>query len=134
MSLRNVAGTWVVRGLLLIGCVVWTTPTTRADQKDELKARFAERAAAIRKYKDAGKIGEDTAGLIEGVSAVDPAVQKLIDAENADRQALYALIAKDQGTDAATVANRAARRNYEKAKTGDYLKTAAGEWKRKRKQ
>ena len=61
----------------------------------------------------------------------DASLKDLINAENADRQELFALIAKDQGTDAATVAVRAARRNYEKANPGDFLKTAAGEWKRK---
>lgn len=130
MSMRSFPGSLVVRSLLLVGCIVWIAPAARGDQRDDLKARFAERLPAIRQYKDAGKIGENTSGLIEAVSGADAAAQ-LIEAENADRQALYALIAKDQGTDAATVANRAARRNYEKANTGDYLKTAAGEWKRK---
>lgn len=131
MSPQNFHGSLVVRSLLLIGCILWTAPSARADQKDELKAHFAERLPAIRQYKDAGKIGETTAGLLEAVTSVDATIQNLINAENADRQALYALIAKDQGTDAATVANRAARRNYEKANAGDYLKTATGEWKRK---
>ncbi len=131
MSSESGSKSLLIRNLLLVACAVCFAPSAQADQKEDLKARFAERAGAIRSAKDAGKIGETTTGLIDAVTAPDAANQQLIAAENADRQALYALIAKDQGTDAATVANRAARRNYEKANVGDYLKTAGGEWKRK---
>ncbi len=122
-------------GALVLGCLLAFSPSVaRADRKDELRARFAQRLPQLRALKSAGKVGETTKGLVEAVNpadASDPAIKSLVDDENADRQALFAIIAKEQGTDIATVAERAARRNYERAQPGDYLKTASGEWKRK---
>ena len=69
-------------------------------------------------------------GLIDAVKDADATARKLIDEENRDRKALYALIAKDEGIDADVVARRAAKRNFDKAKKGEFLKDN-GTWRQK---
>jgi uncharacterized protein YdbL (DUF1318 family) len=101
----------------------------------ELRERFKERYPELLKAKSAGKIGENTQGFVEIVNSSDAAdekLAKLTDAENADRRALYALIAEEEGTTADVVAKRNALRNYEKARTGDYLKKPDGTWGQKK--
>jgi len=61
----------------------------------------------------------------------DSKLSSLIDDENTDRRELYQIIAAEENTSPEKVADRMARRNYEKARPGEYLKTADGRWKRK---
>jgi uncharacterized protein YdbL (DUF1318 family) len=71
--------------------------------------------------------------LVEAVDgkSLDDHASKLVDEENADRKELYDLIAKKEGTTAQLVAERNAKRNFEKAKHGDWLKGADGKWTKK---
>ena len=98
--------------------------------KEALQKRFKERYPEIRKLKDAGVIGETDEGYLDYVKDRDPDAAKLVEEENADRKALFALIAKDENTSVETVAKHAAQRNFDKAKKGDFLKTD-GKWKKK---
>jgi uncharacterized protein YdbL (DUF1318 family) len=92
-----------------------------AANKAELQARFERRYPQILQYKMAGKIGETQQGVLEAVDPKymdDSKMAQLVSEENADRQELYRLIAKDEGTTPDIVAQRTAKRNYEKAKPG----------------
>ena len=106
----------------------------RADRGDELRQRFKNRYPQVKAAKQAGKIGETSAGLLEGVpgKSLDDATRKLADEENADRQELYKLIADREKTTAQKVAERNAARNFEKAGAGEYLKGADGKWTQKK--
>jgi uncharacterized protein YdbL (DUF1318 family) len=64
------------------------------------------------------------------VKSAQGATAKLIESENADRRALYDLIAKEEGVSFEIVARRAAQRNFQKAKRGEYLKDN-GTWRQK---
>jgi len=102
--------------------------------KKELKERFKGRFLAIEKQKEAGRIGENREGYLEAVKdeyLQDKAVKELIKAENADRKALYELMAEETGADAKTVARHNAMRIYKNAEPGEYLKKADGSWYRK---
>jgi hypothetical protein len=109
-------------------------PTDKnAAEKDRLRARSEQRYPDIQRYKSAGKVGETSSGYLEAVKKDyldDSALKKLIDEENKDRKALYALIADEDGTDAALVAKRAAKRNIERAHKGEYVKQD-GQWAKK---
>ena len=102
-------------------------------EKDRLRARSEERYPEIRRLKSDGKIGESSTGYLEAVKKDylgDDSLKQLIDDENKDRKALYAIIADEDGTDAGLVAKRAAKRNIERAKSGEYVKQD-GTWKKK---
>jgi len=55
-----------------------------------------------------------------------------VEDENADRKALYELIAKKEETTPEKVAERNAARNFEKAKPGEWLKGKDGKWEQKK--
>jgi uncharacterized protein YdbL (DUF1318 family) len=118
----------------LLSTLVLSTPNARADRGGDLRQRFKNRFPQVKAAKQAGKIGETAAGVLEAVpgKALDDATRKLVDEENADRQELYKLIADREKTTAAKVAERNAARNFEKAVAGEYLKGANGKWTQKK--
>jgi len=121
--------------LMLLGSSATPTMAAAAPDKAELKARFEKRYPQILEYKRAGKVGETMKGMIEAVESKyardDDKLASLIEDENSDRRALYKLIAADEGVSPEKVAERMAERNYERARPGEYLKSADGKWKRK---
>ncbi len=94
------------------------------------KERMIQRAPQIRALKISGGIGEKADGLlgiVKGVSAKD-----VVDAENADRKAAYAEIARGSGASTASVASRRALQIVEQAAPGDWLQGADGKWYQKK--
>jgi uncharacterized protein len=117
----------------LIAFALFPMVAQAATHEDELKARVAERLPKLMELKKAGTVGETFEGYIDVVDekADDKDVKKLIDGENKDRKEIYQLIADREKTTVEKVAERAAKRWFEKAKAGEYLKGADGKWKKK---
>ncbi len=95
------------------------------------KERMIERAPQIRTLKSAGVVGEKADGLL-GFVKKNSTDQALVNAENKDRKAVYAEIAKGQSVSASVVAGRRAAQLLEQAVSGDWLQNANGEWKQKK--
>jgi len=98
---------------------------------DDLKAAMKARDAQLRPLWDDGSIGESHTGLLVAKGNLTPAQSKLMDAENADRKALYDAEAKDKKTTADEVAlgYYVARLGY--AKNGAWYEkrnTTSGVW------
>jgi uncharacterized protein YdbL (DUF1318 family) len=105
-----------------------------------LKDSIRNRSAAIKPYMDKGNIGINKDGLLavrseDGLNLKDRADSKqLIDAENRDREALYAEIAKANG-----IANESipkikaifAKSWMDQARPGWWIQDASGTWKQK---
>ena len=108
--------------------------SVRADREAELQERFKRRFKELREARAAGTIGETFGGFVEAVEGKKPddKVKKLMDEENADRRELYKLIGEKEKTTEQKVAERAGVRNFEKARSGEYLKDKDGKWKRKK--
>lgn len=109
--------------------------------RQALKDRFEARFASLRQARQRGVVGETWQGyvaLVETSSPADPALRRLVDAEIADRQALYALLAKDiaaglEGPERdrmtpRVVAERNAWRNFERADETEPLRVADQTW------
>lgn len=111
---------------------------TAFDTRAELKARFEQRYPQLNKLKAAGSVGETAAGYVDPIDDVllDEAGANLVKAENADRRKLYDLIADEVTPSgkipAAVVAQRNAKRNFEKAGADEYLRLDAGYWIQKK--
>jgi uncharacterized protein YdbL (DUF1318 family) len=102
-----------------------------ARNAQELRARFEQRFPKIKSMKRDGKIGETTSGQLEAVKGnLNDDERRLMDEDNADRTELYALIAKQEGVSPQVVAERNAKRNFERADNGEYLKDEKG-WHQK---
>jgi uncharacterized protein YdbL (DUF1318 family) len=112
-----------------------SNPAIRA-LKDSIKLR----AGSIKPYMDRGNIGISQDGLLalrtaDGLNLKERAeAQQLVDAENRDREALYAEIAKANGIPKESVPRIKAifaKSWIEQAQSGWWIQDASGNWRRK---
>ena len=103
-----------------------------ADELNDLKKRFQERAPALGKLKAAGKLGETDKGYVEPVKGAElsAADKKLMQAENRDRRAGYDIIAKKRKISSAKVGQLSGVKKIQSAKVGEWVKQG-GSWKKK---
>ena len=109
-------------------------PASAATREDELKESFKQRYPKLAELKKAGTLGETFHGYVEVVNAksADEDANELVEGENQDRKELYKLIAEKEGVTQEKVAERNAKRVFEKAKPGEYLKGEDGKWTQKK--
>ena len=119
--------------VLLAGALLLPFGRAWAAREDELQKSFKERDPKIAAQKKAGAIGETSEGYVALVDekSKDKDAKELVERENDDRKELYKLIADKEGVTAEKVAERAAKRNFERARSGEYLKGADGKWSKK---
>lgn len=134
----------------LLAAAVFTTPVhaqavadpgiTNPAIRKLIESRSA-RVEELNRYKASGVLGESNAALVEirdldvvGDLKERAAVQRLVKAENADREKLFREIAAAQGVDLGQLPRIQA--TYAEtiramAAPGDWVQSADGEWKRK---
>jgi uncharacterized protein YdbL (DUF1318 family) len=105
-----------------------------------LRESIKRRSDSIKPYMDGGNVGINRDGLLtvrstEGLSLKERAeVQQLVDAENRDRESLYAEIAKANDIARESVPKIKAifaRSWIEQARSGWWIQDAQGNWKKK---
>ncbi len=107
-------------------------PALQANNAETIKQNMIKRLPRIQELKKDGLIGENQQGYLEAVQSSLPAADKeVIEAENADRKAVYEAIARQQGTTAELVGKLRAKKIFEQAKSGEFLKQEDGTWKKK---
>ena len=107
-----------------------------ADDAATIKKNMADRKPKIEVLKKAGSVGENKAGYLEAMKKDkdDKEVKlsdddtKLIEAENKDRKAVYAAIAKKEGSTVDKVGEIRAKQIRSKAKEGEYIQGEDGKW------
>lgn len=107
-----------------------------ADDAATIKKHMVERKPKIDAMKKAGTVGEANTGYLEAMKkdkdgkdvklAEDDT--KLIDAENADRKAVYAVIAKKEGSTVEKVGELRAKQIRAKAPEGEFIQGEDGKW------
>lgn len=105
------------------------------DSKEEIRARMKERYPQLKELKEKGKVGETHLGWVEVVDAKykeDDAIKKIISGENADREMLYKMIAKNTDATPEEVGKQNAFRIFKKAKEGEYFKGEDDKWRQKK--
>jgi hypothetical protein len=112
--------------LALLPCCVFA-----ADDMQSLRDRFRARHAQLEKLKADGIIGETYKGYVDLVSDDRDNAADLVKAENADRDTLYKALADKEKTTPELVAQRNAKRNFERAEAGEYLQESDGKWRKK---
>lgn len=120
--------------ILMFAAMLALSPAAAsADELTDLQARFKQRYPELMKLRDAGTVGETWNGWCEVVKppATDE-VAKFIAEENADRTALYAIVAKKQNTTPDMVAERNGTRNFKAAAPTHWLKIKEGKWVQKK--
>ncbi|HEX2930483.1 MAG TPA: YdbL family protein [Candidatus Binatia bacterium] len=105
-----------------------------------LKDSIKQRAGSIKPYMDRGNVGIGQDGLLalrtaDGLNLKERAeAQQLVDAENRDREALYAEIAKANGIPRENVPRIKAifaKSWIEQAQSGWWIQDGSGNWRRK---
>jgi uncharacterized protein len=117
----------VLAGLAVIFLL---SATSFAATLEELQERFKQRYPRLVELKEAGTIGETWQGYVEFVDKTDPGAQDIVQQENSDRRELYRILAEREKTTPDVVAQRNAQRNFQQARSGEYLKHRDG-WKQK---
>ncbi|MBM9532179.1 YdbL family protein [Desulfoprunum benzoelyticum] len=97
---------------------------------DGIKDRMLARLPVINELKAQGLIGENNQGYLEFRGGKKPNAD-VINAENADRQAVYKAIAARQKTTPAFVGQTRAAQIAEKESPGTWIQGADGTWKKK---
>ncbi|MGE9267020.1 MAG: YdbL family protein [Verrucomicrobiales bacterium] len=118
-----------VLAMILVGGFL--APPARAADEGALKARMSQRLSQIVALKQGGKLGEDARGFLSARSALSAKEKALMDAENADRRAVYALIAAKTNTSAAKVGAARAASIRGSAPAGTWVQLPNGKWQRK---
>lgn len=87
-------------------------------------------ALSLEEAKSKGLVGEDVTGYLGAVQQT-PEVMQLIKDINSKRRAKYEQIAQQNGTPVAAVEALAAKKAIEKTPSGEFIKSASGQWVKK---
>ena len=107
------------------GALLW------ADSQDALMERFRERAPVIDELRASGLVGENNRGLLTPRGNLSQQQGRIVEAENRDRQAFYALIAERRNLPPEQVGRVRARSIAERSSPGVWLQSPEGEWYQK---
>ena len=106
-----------------------------ADSAATIKKNMADRKPKIEVLKKAGSVGENKTGYLEVMKDKDDKEvklsdddTKLIEAENKDRKAVYAAIAKKEGSTVDKVGELRAKQIRSKAAEGEFIQGEDGKW------
>ena len=114
-------------GFLLACCFMFLAGSAFAD---DVKTRMKSRLPEIVKLKVQGLVGETARGYLAHVTS-STVGRNIVDAENADRKAVYSRIAQQQGVSLERVETLRAHQIVKNAGAGEYLQKPDGTWYRK---
>lgn len=122
--------TWrtLVSGIFLL---FLTTHLLSANTSEELTERFRERAPAVDSLRASGLVGENNRGLMTPRGTLSQEQGRIVEAENRDRLAFYALIAERRNLTVDQVGRVRARAIAERSSAGVWLQNQEGEWYQK---
>ncbi len=118
------------RLFLLVCSLGLTLPALRAEDLGTVKARMNQRLGDIDHLKASGAIGENLRGYLE-VRDGGSSAASVVSAENADRETVYAAIAKQTGSSPETVGRARARQIAAGSASGVWLQHENGSWYKK---
>ena len=128
-----------ILGILMILAATLTPLSAMAEAKYSLKEMTPEVSAALEArrarfdnladLKSKGMAGEDNRGYVKALVS-DPGVEAVVDAENNDRKLVYTTIAQqnDLAAEMATIEKVFAEVQRDKAKPGEKIQDANGQW------
>jgi uncharacterized protein YdbL (DUF1318 family) len=102
-----------------------------AESAADIRHRMEQRLGAIDALKAQEAVGENNRGLLEVPPAGKGGAGSVVAEENRDREAVYALIAKETGATADAVGRARARQIAAGSKPGVWIQDESGQWKKK---
>jgi len=122
----------MIRRILFLCLALCTiaAPAVHAQSAGQLRQRMAQRLSQVDELKAKGAIGENNRGLLEVRDGGGNAASVVAD-ENRDREAVYALIAKETGSNADAVGRARAKQIAAASKAGVWVQDESGSWTKK---
>jgi uncharacterized protein YdbL (DUF1318 family) len=119
------------RILSCLAAVSLAAVVVHAESAADLRRRMEQRLPAIDALKAEGAVGENNRGFLEAPPAGKGGGDAVIAEENRDREAVYALIAKETGATADAVGRARARQIAGNSRSGVWVQDESGQWKKK---
>jgi uncharacterized protein YdbL (DUF1318 family) len=111
-------------------CLV-TLTAFAAESAADIRRRMEQRLPAIDALKTSEAIGENNRGMLEVRGSGGADASSVVAEENRDRDAVYALIAKETGATADSVGRARAKQIAANSRPGVWVQDAGGAWKKK---
>jgi uncharacterized protein YdbL (DUF1318 family) len=102
-----------------------------AESAGDIRRRMEQRLGAIDTLKAQESVGENNRGFLEVPPAGKGNAGSVVAEENRDREAVYALIAKETGATADAVGRARARQIAAGSRSGVWIQDESGQWKKK---
>lgn len=119
-----------INRLIAVLALLTMAATAGTAWAQDIKTRMRERLPVILDLKVRGVVGENNQGYLEMLRG-QTEKRAVVSAENDDRRAIYAQIARATGAPVDVVGRRRAMQIAEKADAGEWLQDASGRWHRK---
>ncbi len=105
-------------------------PQSALAQNDEesIKQRLLERVESVDALKLSGAVGENNKGFLEQRAMLNPEQTKTMNEENADRKALYTILANRLGLSVTVVGQGRAESIRNKSAPGVWIQQPNGQW------
>ena len=100
-------------------------------EENGIKQRILQRVGAVDELKIKALVGENNKGLLEQRAMLAPAQTKVMNEENADRKALYAILAKRLGLSVTVVGQGRAELIRKKSAPKLWIQEPSGKWLQK---
>ena len=100
-------------------------------EENGIKQRILQRVGAVDELKIKALVGENNKGLLEQRAMLAPAQTKVMNEENADRKALYAILAKRLGLSVTVVGQGRAESIRKKSAPKLWIQEPSGKWLQK---
>ena len=107
------------------------TASVFAQNAGDIRRRMEERLPQIDALKAQEVVGETNRGFLEERKSGTPTAAAVVSEENRDREAVYALIAKQNGASAESVGRARAKQIAEKSRGGVWVQDESGQWVKK---
>lgn len=125
MSVMKIRSVSLFVSLCVLAVSAW------AQDAGQLRERLRSRIPQIDALKTQGAVGENNRGLLEVPPAGKGDAGSIVAEENRDREAVYALIAKETGATADAVGRARARKIAADSRPGVWIQDESGQWKKK---
>ena len=105
-------------------------PFAHADSLSEIKVRMTKRLEQVGALKQGGSVGENNLGYLTVRKPLSGEARRVVEAENADRKAVYEAIGAKTNTSVRKVGAARAALIRGTAPEGTWVQLPSGEWKR----
>ena len=119
------------RFITLFAAVCLLAVSAFAESAGDIRKRMEQRLPQIDALKSQEVVGENNRGLLEERKSGAATAGAVVSAENSDRLAVYALIAKETGATADSVGQARAKQIAANSHAGVWVQDASGAWKKK---